>query len=66
MSNTVKIEVYGLSGNWEHVTTVAAQPPYMIRNALKQAVQSGAARYSNPPRARAVDSCGMLVDMEIG
>lgn len=65
MSN-VKIQVYGLSGNWETISTIPTQPSYGVRNALVQAVKSGAARYQKNPRARAVDSSGMVVDMEIG
>lgn len=64
--NKVRIEVYGASGNWETITTIPAKPDYGVRNALKQAVKSGAARYSSTPRARAVDAHGMIVDMEIG
>lgn len=62
----VRIEVYGLSGNWELITTIPAQPAYNVRNALKQVVRSNAARFANGPRARAVDAkSGMIVDMEM-
>lgn len=62
----VRIEVFGLSGNWQQVTTVPAEPAYGIRRALQQAVRSNSARFSpGGPRARAIDERGMIVDMEM-